>query len=75
MRKAVAVSKANGKVTYKLVATKKTKNFKVGKESGAITVPKGTKKGTYKVTIEVTAADDANHKRASKTVTVTIKVK
>ena len=54
---------------------KKTKKFKVGKESGAITVPKGTKKGTYKVKIEATAAGDANHKRASKTVTVTIKVK
>lgn len=75
VKKAIAVSKANGKVTYKLVKTSKTKKFKVSSKTGAITLPKGTKKGTYKVKVKVTAAGDANHKRATKTVTVTVVVK
>ena len=76
---AMAVSNAQGKVTYKLSSAKKGKKskkkyFTVAK-SGKITVKKKLKKGTYKVKIMVTAAGSSTYKAAVKTVTVSIKVK
>lgn len=73
--KAVIVSKGQGKVTYTKVAKGSSKALTVNKTTGRITVKKGTKKGTYKIRIKVAAAGDANYKAASKTVTVSIKVK
>lgn len=67
--KAIKVSKAQGKVTYKV--TKKNKKLKF--KNGKVTVKKKTKKGTYKITVKITAAGTAGYK--SKTVTKTIKVK
>lgn len=63
--------KGQGTKTYVKV---KGKKFKVSK-SGRITVKKGLKKGKYKVTVRIKAAGDKTHKQATKTVTVTIKVK
>ena len=70
---AITVTGAKGAVTYKKAggSAKLTVNAKTGK----ITVKKGTKKGTYKVKVTVTAAGDGNFKPGTKTVTVTIKVK
>ena len=76
--KAIKVSKAQGKVSYKLVSVKKAKfkkYFKVNAKNGNITVKKKIKKGTYKVKIKVTAAGNAGFRSGSKTVTVTVKVK
>lgn len=42
---------------------------------GKVTVKKGLKKGTYKIKVKVSAAGDANHKKAAKNVTVTVRVK
>lgn len=50
------------------------KKFKVS-TNGVVTVPKGTKKGTYTVKIKVTAAGNANYKSYKKTVTYKIVVK
>ncbi len=77
--KAFTVSKAKGKLSYKLVSAKKGKKsfkryFKVNKKTGKITVKKKTKKGTYKVKVKVRAKGDANH-RASAWKTVTFKVR
>ena len=47
--------------------------FSVNKKSGEVTVKKGLGKGTYK--IKVTAAGDANHEAAAKTVTVKVVVR
>ena len=70
------VSGAVGKVTFKNASTsKKLKKFKVAPMTGKVTVPKNTKKGTYKVKVKVTAAGNAKYKALSKTVTCTIKVK
>ena len=69
--KAFNVKAANGKVTYKKV--KGSKNFKVA-SSGKITVKKGTKKGKYKITVNVSAAGNNNYEAASKKVKVTVKV-
>lgn len=71
-KNAMTVSKAKGKVTYK----KADGNKKIAvAKNGKITVKKGLKKGTYKEKIKVTAAGNTEYKAATKTVTVTIKVK
>ena len=71
-KKAFAVSKAQGKVTYKKASG--NKKIAVAK-NGRLTVKKGLKKGKYKVKVKVTAAGSTTCKAATKTVTVTIIVK
>ena len=62
---------ASTKVKYKLSSAAKRAGMKVTAK-GKVTVKKGTKKGTYKIT--VSAAGTANYK-AAKNKTVTVKVK
>lgn len=72
LTKWIAVSKAQGTVTYK----KSNGNKKITvSQNGKITVKKGLKKGTYTVKIKVTAAGNTEYNAAVKTVTVKIKVK
>jgi len=79
--KLIAVSKAQGKQTYKLVSAKKGKTsfnkyFKVNSKNGNVTVKKGLKKGTYKVRVKVKAAGNRNYNPSSwKNVTSTVRVK
>ena len=74
--KTVTVKKSQGAASYKNVSSKKAlKKFKVNAKKGTITAPKGTKKGTYKVKVKVTAKGNANYKSGSKTVAVKIVVK
>lgn len=76
--KASKVKKAAQKVTIKTTVKEKakltykssSKNITVSK-SGVVTVKKGTKKGTYTVT--VTAAKTANYNKATKTVKIVVK--
>ena len=75
--KAIKLSKAKGKVTYKLVSVTKKKfkkYFKVNVKNGKVTVRKGLPAGTYKVKVKVTAAGNKDYKKLSKTIKVTIKV-
>ena len=61
---------------YKNVSTKKVaKKFKVAATTGKVTVPKGTKKGTYTLKIAKSAAGDANHSSVTKVLTYKIVVK
>ena len=70
IKKAVAVTKAQGKVTYK------TDNKKVSVRKGTITVAKGLKKGkTYKVKVTVTAKGNSNYSSRKIVKTIKIKVK
>ena len=70
--KAFTVSKNIGAVTYRKVSG----NSKITVASnGKITVKKKLKKGTYKVTVAVTAAGNANYAASTKNVVVAIKVK
>ena len=64
---------AEGTVTY----AKKGGSAKVtiNKKTGKLTVKKGTKKGTYKIRVSVTASGSANFEAGSKTVTLKIRVK
>ena len=75
--KAFAVENAQGAVTYK--ATKNItkgamKHVKVA-ENGKVTVKKGTKVGTYKLKVKVSAAGDSNYNASKKTVALKVKVK
>ncbi|MBQ3291983.1 MAG: leucine-rich repeat protein [Mogibacterium sp.] len=71
--KALTVANAVGKVTYKKAGG--SKKLSVNAKTGKITVKKGTKKGSYKIKVKVTASGDSNYKAATKTVTVKIRVK
>ena len=75
--KPIIVKKAKGKVRYKVVGGKKKakKALTLSKKTGKIKVKKGTKKGTYKLKVKVTAYGKAVFKKKSKTVTVVVKVK
>ena len=64
------VSKVQGKISYKKVSG--SKNLTISK-TGKITVKKGTKAGTYKIKVAITAAGNENYK--AKTVNKTVKVK
>ena len=73
-------TKATAKTTvsYKVAkyANKKAKKYlSINKKTGKVTVKKGTPKGTYKMTVKATAAATANYNAASKSYTVTVKVK
>ena len=67
------VSRAVGKVAYK--KTGGSKRLTLNKKTGTVTVKRGTKKGTYKITVKVTAAGDDDYKAKSKTVTAKVRVK
>ena len=67
--------KAQGKVTYARVAKGSAKCLTVNKKNGKVTVKRGTKKGTYKVKIKITAKGNKNYKSGSKTITCTVVVK
>ena len=76
VKKPITVKKAKGKVAYSNVSTSASlKKFKVNAKNGTITVPKGTKKGTYKVKVKVEAKGTSKYAYGSKTVTVKVKVK
>jgi hypothetical protein len=79
--KAFTVSKAKGKLSYKLVSAKKgkksfKKKFNINAKTGKITVKKKLKRGTYKVKVKVKAAGNANYKASAwKAVTFNVQVK
>ena len=79
--KALAIKKAKGRCSYKLVSVKKgkkdfSKRFKMNAKTGKILIKKGLGKGTYRVNVKVRAAGNANYKSSSwKKVTFKIKVK
>ncbi len=73
--KALTVKGVKTKAVYARVASGSSAKLTINKSTGKITVKKGTAKGTYKIKVKVTAKADANYKAASKTVTVSVKVK
>lgn len=74
--KLMTVSGAQGKVTYKILSVNKKKSsFKINASTGAVTLKKKLKKGTYTLRVSVTAAGNDEYKSASKIVAFKIKVK
>ena len=76
--KCITVKKNAGAVSYKLTGVKKAsfkKYFAVNAKTGKITVKKGLKKGTYTLTVAVTAKGNANYKNGTEKITFKIVVK
>ncbi len=78
--KLMTISKAQGKVSYTLNSAKKGKKsykkyFKIDKKTGKLTIKKKLPKGTYKVSVKVSAPGNAYYKAGYKNTTVNIKVK
>lgn len=78
VKKSLKVSKAKGKVTYKIVksgTTKKIRKLVSINSKGVITIKKWkkAKKGTYKIKVRITAKGNSNYK--SKSISRVIKVK
>ncbi len=71
--KVIRLSGGQGTISFE--KTKGSDNLKIDKNSGAVTIKKATGKGTYKMTVRVSASGDDNYKSASKTVTITVKIK
>ncbi len=69
----VKVTGAKTNASYKKAGG--SKKLTINSKTGKITVKKGTKKGTYKIKVKVSAAASSNYKAASKTVTVKVVVK
>jgi hypothetical protein len=71
---AVEASAKSGKaLTYQL--TTPNKKIVIDPATGVITVKKGVKKGTYKVTVKATTEDGNGYKAAKESASLTIKVK
>ena len=71
--KVATIKKAKGTVTYKKVSG--SSKVTINSKTGNVTVAKGTKKGTYKIKLKVSAKGTSNYKAGSKTVTFKIVVK
>lgn len=76
LAKPVIVKKAKGKLTYANASTSKAaKAFKVNAKTGKVTIPKGTKKGTYTMKVKAIAAGAGQYAYGTKTVSFKVKVK
>ncbi len=76
--KAITVTKAAGKASYKLLSVKKPKfkkYFKINSKTGTITVKKGLRKGSYKLSVKVSDPGSALYYPKTKKAIVTVKVK
>ncbi len=72
--KAIIVKNAKGKVSYEVVKKDK-KNVLTLKKNGKIRIKKGSKKGTYKLSVLVAVSGNSAYKKASKIVKTKIKIK
>ena len=74
-KRVIQVDNPVGELIYSKVAKGSSKRLAVNASTGAVTVKKGTKKGTYRVKVSVTAAGDSQYLPATKTVVVKVRVK
>lgn len=73
VKKVLSVKKTSGKIVYKKAGG--SGRLTVNARTGAVTVKKGTRRGSYKIKIRVTAGETANYLPAVKTVTARVRVK
>lgn len=64
---------SKGKMSFKKASRNKV--ITVNTKTGALTVKKGLKKGTYKVKIQITSKATKSYNAGKKTVTVTVRIK
>ena len=72
--KAFTINNAKTKLTYQFIGMIPAK-WKINKKTGAITVPKKTKKGTYKLQVQIVAEQTGNYVNEYKSVNLKVKVK
>lgn len=70
----IKLSDSKGKITYTKIQKGSSKRLNVNAKTGAVTVKKGTKKGTYKIKIQVNDVGNANYKSIRKTVVCKVTV-
>ncbi|MBE6041956.1 MAG: cadherin repeat domain-containing protein [Clostridiales bacterium] len=74
--KALTIKNAKGSKIFRIVkAGKAKKYFRINRKTGKIKVRKGLKKGTYKVTVKITAAGNDEYLAGSKTATIKVRVR
>ena len=76
--KAIVVQNSVGNITYKIVKVEKkaaAAKFAVNNKTRKLTIKRGLKKGSYKVTFKVTAAGNDKYDQDTKNVTVPVTVK
>lgn len=66
---------ASAKTDLSYKVTSKDSKKKVTFKNGKVTVKKGTKAGTYKIKVKITAAASDSYKKATANATITVKVK
>ena len=71
----MAAGKAGGRSLRQREHDATAKRFKVDKTTGKLTVPKGTKRGTYAVRVKVTAGGNGSYLAGSKPVSYKVRVK
>ncbi|MBR3146956.1 MAG: hypothetical protein IKF54_02305 [Eubacterium sp.] len=69
----LTVNNAAGTVRYSRVSG--SKKLTINKKNGKITIKKGTRKGTYRIKVKITADGDVNHLSASQKVSAAVRVK
>ena len=75
MSKVISLTTGNDPKTY--TKLKGSKKISINPNNGLVTIKKKTKKGTYKITVQIQAHGNSNYEAApeTKTVTFTIKIK
>lgn len=71
--KILTIKKYKGKLSFKKISG--NKKISVNKKTGAVTLKKGLKKGSYRLKVKVKAAGTGRYKAGSKNVSVKIRVK
>ena len=74
-KKAIVVKDAVGEVGFSKIAKGSSKCLSVNKKTGAVSVKKGTKAGTYKINVAVKAAGNDFYESGSQRVIVKVHVK
>ncbi len=72
VKKIMTIKNAQGSLNFRKISG--NKNFKIDATTGKISIKKGTKKGTYKLKVKVTAGGNDDYKSGTNTVTAKIKI-
>ncbi len=73
LTKTLEISGTVGTVTYD-IGERSSTAFTIDRSTGAITIAKGTPKGTYKMTLRLCATGDSNHLKCYRLVNLKIKI-
>lgn len=75
VKNAIVVKDAQGRVSYVKEQKGSSDALSINRKSGVVAVQRGTKKGTYRLKVKVSAAGNASYIPATETVTVKVSVR